>query len=124
MEQQARYESPRLADFLPSTPIARKKDPVTSHLAAEKVTGSGKRATQQAAVLEAVELMPGCTARELGDLIESDSIIGGAGIAHRRLSELEKANLVRKGVKRKCSCTDILAVTWWSCPVYYEGGGV
>lgn len=93
--------------------IARRSDPFTSHLTVDNVTDSGRRAVQRDLVREAVELIPGCTARELGDLLESDSIIDGCGIAHRRLSELRQAGLVAMGTKRKCTISGVLAITWW-----------
>lgn len=95
-------------ELLSSMPIARETDPETSHLAAEEVTTSGRRAVQQHAVLAAVMAQPGLTSRELAQAAGMDRYV-----VARRLPELEAAKRVRKGEARECRVSKRQAVTWW-----------
>lgn len=95
-------------ELLSSMPIARETDPETSHFAAEEVTASGRRATQQHSVLAAVRANPGRTSLELAEVMRSDRYM-----VARRLPELEAAGLVWKGPARKCVVGNRMAVTWW-----------
>jgi len=90
------------------TPAARTNDPITSHVAAEKVTGSGLRHTNMLAVIDAVRAHPGLTSAELAQYtqIERHEVA-------RRLPEAARAHAVVKGDKRQCSLTGNLALTWW-----------
>lgn len=72
-------------NIITATPAARATDPVTSHEAAEHITESGTRASQQHLVLGAVERWPACTSAELAELM---------------------------GAPRKCSVGGKRAVTW------------
>lgn len=87
--------------------IARRGDPVTSHLAAEKITRSGRRAIQRQAVLALVQKYPGCTSLELARHSGMDRYI-----CARRLPELESAGAVRKSGQKVCSVGQRPAVTW------------
>ncbi len=96
-------------DLLSSSPIARRRDPSTSHEAAEKITASGKRASQQNEVLRMVRVYPGCTSFELagGDLERRFMFA-------RRLPELRKAGLIRNSIeKRVCKITGLNALVWY-----------
>lgn len=92
------FESPSLP------PIARKKDVVSSKIAAQKLTDSGYRESQCRKVLLLVKDYPGRTSKELSELTwEFDRYVFA-----RRLADLEKQGLVRKaGVKDKTK-----EVTW------------
>lgn len=90
------------------TPIARKSDPVSSHLAAAEITASGTRAHQQAQTIAAVRAYPGRTSQELAELTQIDRYT-----LARRLPECVTAGAVRKGEQRACSVTGRLALTWW-----------
>lgn len=87
------------------TPAARNTDHWTSHAAADEVTASGLRSTQQAAVLAAVTQHPGRTSAELARAAGLDRYA-----VARRLPELSR--WVRKGDARKCEVTGRSAVTW------------
>lgn len=90
------------------TPAARSTDPITSHVAAEDVTRSGKRAHQQHQAAAAVRAKPGMTSFELAMACGLDRYMLG-----RRLPECEKGKAVMKGDARACKITGWLAVTWW-----------
>lgn len=90
------------------TPIARKTDPTSSHLAAAEITASGARAHQQAQTIAAVRAYPGRTSQELAELTQIDRYT-----LARRLPECVTAGAVRKGEQRPCGVTDRLALTWW-----------
>jgi len=90
------------------TPAARNSDPVTSHLAAEEITASGKRAHQQHQAVAAVRANPGCTSFELALKCDLDRYM-----LARRLPEVVLAGLVRKGEPKHCSVTGRLALSWW-----------
>lgn len=89
------------------TPRARRSDPATSHLAAERVKASGKLASQQQAVLQAIRTWPGCTAVEIAQRARIDRYA-----VSRRTSEL-CAVKIRKGDPRICSVAGTMQVTWW-----------
>ena len=88
------------------TPIARRRDPVTSHESAREITRSGRRARQQHAVLTLVRQHPGHTSHEL-----SRYGIDRYTLA-RRLPELRAAGLVVSGEVRECTVTGKRALTW------------
>jgi hypothetical protein len=109
----ARKRRPR--GLLANTPRARRKDPETSHQAAEQVRSSGALGWQQQLVLEAVKLYPGCTSAELGFAIANDrseDVIVWRYRAARRLPELQPVH-VRRGPPRGCQQTGRPAGTWW-----------
>lgn len=93
------------------TPAARVTDPITSHLAADKHTASGRRGSNMQAAADLVRRMPGCTSWELSKHIDL-----GDDTYHelaRRLPEAVRAGVVAKGASRTCSVSGNLATTWW-----------
>ena len=90
------------------TPIARRKDPSSSHRAASEVTASGKRRSQMSEVLLLVNRHPGKTSLELSCIGDLDRYV----IA-RRLPELETGRLIRRGGQRICTEGKRTAVTWF-----------
>jgi len=91
-------------------PIARRTDPVSSHVAAAAITKSGKRMSQRNMVLALVETYPGRTALELAGI----SVNLDRYQVARRLADLEHSELVRKGEARECVVGQSLAVTWFA----------
>lgn len=104
-----------LFDVIPPAPFvearAANADPVTSHEAAARMTQSGKAAANAAVVLACLRVHPGCTSRELSELIESPGI--DRHETARRLPDLERAGAVRKGAARVCRAGGTKVVTWW-----------
>lgn len=106
------------ADWLTDTPRSRATDPVTSHLAADKVRDSGTLGRQQAHVLDLVQAYPGHTSAELAQI---DAKRSGKvwqelrPMFGRRLPELEPVHIRRcsKGNERVCTVTGEPCVTWW-----------
>ena len=94
-------------DLALQVPIARKRDPNPSHEAAKAVTESGRRESQLTRVLQAVREEPGLTSLELSHGPFDRHVFA------RRLPELEKVHLVRKGEARQCRVGQRSAVTWW-----------
>jgi predicted transcriptional regulator len=94
-------------------PLSHRGDPETSREAAEQLRKSGRLAAQQRAVLEALRECDGATHAELGRFMERDWLV-----AARRLPELERMGLVRKGEVRRCAVKGSRCVTWWLA----EGG--
>lgn len=90
------------------TPAASATDDVTSHIAADIHTASGKRHSNMATVVELVRMFPGCTSAELGNA----TTLTRHEVA-RRLPEAITAGAVKKGVKRRCNANGSLATTWW-----------
>lgn len=88
-------------------PRAHANDPITSYMAAARAESSGQIRTDARVCLEAVQRFPGSTSRELA----SASGLDRHAVA-RRLPELERAERIRKGPKRKCRIAGTLAVTW------------
>ena len=97
--------SPRAA--APRNRIARRCDPRSSQLAAAETTRSGRRDAQAQMVLSLVRLWQGRTSRELAEGARVDRYI-----VARRLPELERLGLVRRGEMRICSIGHRLATTW------------
>lgn len=90
------------------SPASRPSDPSTSHLAEAEITGDGSRARMMRKALELVRTHPGCTANELDQLAGSKD-----GSIRKRLTDLEKAGLVRTGEVRKSRVTGKLNQTWY-----------
>lgn len=90
-----------------ATPAARRRDPVSSHLAAAHITRSGKRGAQQDQAIAAVRQFPGCTSFELAMRTHLDRYM-----LARRLPECEVAGRVRRGNQRTCGITGRMAMEW------------
>ena len=95
-----------MENLLSSNPVSRRTDPVSSSLAEIEVSRRA-RGEQQRAVLFAVIENPGCTSMELSVACGLDRYQ-----VARRLPELEKVGLVRKGPIGMCQVSGRKAVTW------------
>ena len=109
------HEQPRLpldrASELPGTypdpkALARRHDPVTSRLGAESIEADLPRLHRE--TLAAVRANPGLTQLELDTNYRHSTRVFG-----RRLNEVAKRGLIRRGEKRKCRVSGRLAETWW-----------
>lgn len=93
----------------PTPPLFRRTDPATSREAGEHMLKSGKLAEAQQRVLEMVRRSPGLTSLMLAEVAgEWDP-----RVINRRLPELERLGLVRRGDPRIQGKTGRRAVTWW-----------
>lgn len=102
--------------FIPRT---RSGDPETSHEAEAFMRKSGAIRAQYREVLAFVRSIPGLTAREY------DERVGAfRGIYHRRLVEMERIGMVRRGEVRKCSRGGRSAATWYPVEQKSEGPAV
>ena len=90
-------------------PASHSTDPETSRLAEAEVTNNGKRGAQCEKVRELVEQYPGHTSLELAAV---QNHLDRYQIS-RRLSDLEDADVVRKGLARACRVGRRQMVTWW-----------
>jgi hypothetical protein len=88
-------------------PIARRTDPPSSHAAAQEMERTGRRTAQSEAVLEMVKLHPRRTALELARLSRLDRYT-----VSRRLPELERRGLIRRGLTRDCTVNGRPMLTW------------
>lgn len=100
-------ETVKQLDLLSRSPIARSRDPQTSHDAAITITGSGARANQQRHVLYAVRRYPGLTSSELARAMGADRYM-----VARRLPELRAAGLVKNWEPRRCRVSGQKAMIW------------
>lgn len=104
---------------LTDTPRSRRTDPVTSHLAAERIKTSGQLGRQQRVVLELIERHPGCTSAELAmhHALDRGESAGNWRIYRpmiaRRCPELLPV-YARKGDPRECSLNGTPAVVWYA----------
>ena len=99
---------PTLFDIQPTaTATARKSDPVTSALAAERVEANGTAEDQRSRVLRFVQEHPGWTSAEIAHAMQMQRQQPA-----RRLPELARAKQVERGKKRSCDGAGTLAVTW------------
>ncbi len=91
---------------------ARTSDPGTSHEAAHDAAATGLITSQQEAVLQVVKASPGLTSGEIGSRVDLGD--GSRYAAARRLPELERKKLIRRGSARACSVSGRKGVTWWT----------
>lgn len=97
------------------TPRARRTDPETSHLAAERIKATGALGEQQRLVLDLVKRFPGCTSAELAKFHACQT---GADFGQwrfrvaRRLPELAPVH-IRRGKPRECRINGTPAGTWY-----------
>lgn len=97
-----------MSHHTPTPPLFRRNDPATSREAGEHMIESGKLAEAQSRVLEMVRRAPGLTSLMLAEVAgEWDP-----RVINRRLPELERLGLVRRG-EAKRQGTGRRAVTWW-----------
>lgn len=96
-----------LDTHLPLFAMSRRTDPATSAAAAADLHDSGALGRQRAMVLGAVRRWPGSTSAELADRLACDRYCPS-----RRLPDLERAGLVRRGPARRCSITNRSCITW------------
>lgn len=93
-----------------ATPAARATDPVSSHLAAEEMTRSGKRAYQAERVLDLVRKHPHHTSLELAQYGTLDRYQ-----LARRLPDLVALGLVERSREpRLCAVGKRPAHTWFA----------
>ena len=81
---------------------ARRRDPKTSHLAAERLNAI----RQTGAIFDCLCRNPGVTASELARITGIDS-------CHKRLPELRARGMVQNGPSRVCEVTGFEAQTWF-----------
>ena len=107
MNQQSLFAEPPSAQ-LPPHCRSRRDDPESSRLAGASHEASGKAGSHRAIIAEALARWRGRTSAELAWLIDLDR-----HEVARRLPELERAGVARKGAVRKCEQNGSQAVTWW-----------
>lgn len=95
---------PDLFDGVGALPLARSSDPITSHLAAAEVRGSGAERSQAAKVLAALVETPGLTDLELASRHGLDRYVVG-----RRTSWLRTRGYLTDGQPRTCRVSGRLA---------------
>lgn len=84
--------------------LSHRSDPDTSRAAAQRVVKTGIASRQRRSVLAAVERWPGRTTAELAVLMQCDR-----SVPARRMSELERAGLVERTDKRRCTVKSSMA---------------
>jgi len=87
--------------------MARRTDPVTSHLGAASIVES--LGDVQTWVLGLLRQHPGTTSSELAQACG----VGDIRKINRRLPELERLGKVRRGEMRKCNITGRMAQPWY-----------
>ena len=96
-------------------PLARSGDEITSHLAAAKLTESGKRNSQK---MEILRWMRAALVTGEFSAMTSAEIASYSGIphpsVHKRLPDLLRDGLVRKWHIRKCQVTGNECRTWYA----------
>ena len=94
------------------TQAARNSDPLTSHLAADGVTVTGKRQSHIRILSEIVANNPGMTSAELAFMVADKHPELNRHEVARRLADGRGCTL-RQGVSRKCRRCNRMCVTWW-----------
>lgn len=98
------------------TPVARATDPGTSHKAATMITRSGQRITQSQITAQMVRQHPNHTCSELGEIGPLNE-----RQLSRRLTDAQRAGLIRPTGERTCRVTGTDARTWG--PIEKNGTG-
>ena len=95
-------------------PIAHTHDPASSHIAAENMTVSGKRAAHKRIVLDLCCRFPRSTAIELWERAsDADKTeLREPQEVRRRLTDLLADGVVRQGAIRTCGVRATKMVTW------------
>ena len=92
------------AELFTPTPRARRSDPATSHLAAQRAAPSADAHRQR--IVAALRAKPGMTYREIADATGLEPVAVG-----RRLIEAERQGLARPGGERTQAGRAMR--TWW-----------
>ena len=91
-----------------ATARARRDDPETSHIAAAEVEINGTASAHRNVIVEYLRINPGQTNAEIAE---------GSGLQycqiHKRMSELERMNLVIRGQHKKCPIHQRLMIAWY-----------
>lgn len=96
------------------TPAARNTDPESSHIAADRITSSGKRETHQRQILDLLRRCDGRTSAELAALAQREGMVHlDRHEVARRLPELATAGAVRRGAQVTCRENGTKATSWW-----------
>jgi hypothetical protein len=102
-------ETPRPVRVPYRPPLARSTDPATSHIAADQVTRSGRRASLNQAVLAFLRVSgDSFTYREIAARIGERDAVN----VMRRLNDLRKTGAAEKCGARNCSVNGNLMTTW------------
>lgn len=88
---------------------SRATDPPTSREAEHDITASGARAQMAATALRLVREHPGLTSNELEALVGVSD-----GRVRKRLVELEREGLIRRGEARVSRVSGKRNQTWWA----------
>jgi hypothetical protein len=94
-------------------PLARKEDPGTSHIAADRLKESGKWGTQKMQVLAWMRnhwIVDADTSLTANELAQESGI--RHPVCHKRLPDLRKDGLVCMAMQRECRVTGEQAWTW------------
>lgn len=98
--------------------LARRDDPDTSHMAAERSTRSGKRQAGIRRIVAAVREHPGATSAELAKIVGMDRVEAGRRCPDAREQDLIHNPTDARGepIKRRCSVAGTPAITWLPGP--------
>lgn len=94
------------------TQAARNSDPISSHMAADEVTTTGKRQTHIRILSEIVANNPGMTSAEIAFMVSDKHPDLNRHEVARRLAD-GKGGALRQGVSRKCRRSNRMCITWW-----------
>ena len=95
-------------EIRPRSLASQLSDPAMSLLAEEQANRSGLRDSQARAVFAELRRGEGRTSAELARAMDLDR-----HAVARRLPDLEKLGLVRKGESKQCRVARKNAITWW-----------
>jgi predicted ArsR family transcriptional regulator len=87
-------------------PRARRRDPSTSHIAAERIQASGRADAHRQTIVAAIRRAPGMTYREIAEATGLEPVAVG-----RRLVEVERDGRVLAGQARTVDGRAMR--TWW-----------
>ena len=107
-QQMELFEIARQARQQRMNNLARWTDPVTSRWSATEMKESGAVGQMQRLALHLIKSNPGRTAKELEQIRSLHD-----GQVRKRLAEMERKHMIRRGEPRRCKVTGRRATTWW-----------
>lgn len=100
----------------PKTSLARRTDPLTSHLAGHAAEFGEAGQRQRERVAAGLARWPGCTSAELARRLTGAGLPCDRYTVARRLPELARAGKAERRDSRICDVTGRPALTWWPTP--------
>lgn len=96
-----------MENYISDSTLAKRNDPISSYVAAEKHHRSGRMDNQRQMILKGLRQYGPITCAELAEILNCDRYA-----PHRRMCELERDGLAVRAGFRKCRVTKQKCIVW------------